>query len=108
MKPERWREIPGLPHYKVSDYGRIHGPRGIRKLQGKRYPEIVIRTVRGFRQIRVHQAVMLAFVGPCPEGLEVLHADDNKQNCALSNLRYGTRSENWQDAKRNGVHWSQR
>ena len=45
---------------------------------------------------------MAAFVGPCPEGKEILHWDDDKQNCALLNMRYGTRFENAQDRKRNG------
>ena len=42
----------------------------------------------------VHQLVLEAFVGPCPEGHEVLHLDHNPANNKLSNLKYGTRSEN--------------
>ena len=42
----------------------------------------------------VHQLVMEAFVGPCPEGREVLHGDHSPANNRLTNLRYGTRSEN--------------
>lgn len=42
----------------------------------------------------VHQLVLEAFVGPCPEDHEVLHLDHNPANNRLSNLKYGTRSEN--------------
>lgn len=56
------------------------------------------------RDFKVHRLVMEAFVGPCPEGLEVLHWDDNPANNHLSNLRYGTRSENVKDRVRNGIH----
>jgi hypothetical protein len=37
---------------------------------------------------------MLAFVGPCPDGMCVLHRVSDRANCALSNLHYGTQSEN--------------
>lgn len=43
---------------------------------------------------QVHQLVLEAFVGLCPEGHEVLHLDHNPANNKLSNLKYGTRSEN--------------
>ena len=50
----------------------------------------------------VHQLVLAAFVGPCPDGQEVLHSDDCGENNKLTNLRYGTRSENNLDKVRNG------
>ncbi len=42
----------------------------------------------------VHGLVMLAFVGPCPEGLEVLHKNHQPADNKRTNLKYGTRSEN--------------
>lgn len=45
----------------------------------------------------LHTAVIEAFVGPRPPGMEVLHNDGNKLNCRLDNLRYGTRLENERD-----------
>lgn len=38
--------------------------------------------------------MLAAFVGPCPEGLEVCHLDGDPLNNRLSNLRYDTRSAN--------------
>jgi hypothetical protein len=46
---------------------------------------------------------MLAFQGPCPNGLEVRHLDGNRTNPKLNNLKYGTRIENMQDAILHGT-----
>lgn len=42
----------------------------------------------------IHQIVLEAFCGPCPDGMEVLHGNGIRTDNRLSNLRYGTRSEN--------------
>lgn len=54
------------------------------------------------RSCDVHRLVLEAFVGPCPEGCEALHWNDDPAHNMLSNLRWGTRGENLQDAVRNG------
>jgi hypothetical protein len=43
---------------------------------------------------RVHTLVALAFIGPCPEGLEVNHIDGDPKNNVVSNLEYVTHKEN--------------
>ena len=43
-----------------------------------------------------------AFVGPCPDGMECCHYDDNPYNNILSNLRWGTDQDNALDKVRNG------
>lgn len=69
------------------------------------------------RPREVHKIVMEAFVGPCPEGMEVRHLDGNPgNNCwapgneeetvaAGGNLIYGTHAENMQDKHRHGTTW---
>ncbi|QZE10501.1 hypothetical protein SEA_SCOOBYDOOBYDOO_184 [Mycobacterium phage ScoobyDoobyDoo] len=52
----------------------------------------------------VHHLVLEAFVGPCPPGLQRLHKDDDNANNDVSNLYYGTFSENLLDRVRNGRH----
>lgn len=52
----------------------------------------------------VHRLVLEAFVGPCPDGMEGLHRDDIPAHNWLENLRWGTRSDNLNDAVRNGRH----
>jgi hypothetical protein len=110
---EVWKIIPGYEFYLVSNLGRVRSlPRTIkqksrngtyfyRKMKG-----VLLRPGRNTKQghvtvsigrrnsINVHRLVMLAFIGPCPKGKEVLHINGKAQDNRLSNLRYGTRTEN--------------
>ncbi|MDX3713446.1 HNH endonuclease signature motif containing protein [Streptomyces europaeiscabiei] len=52
----------------------------------------------------MHQIVAAAFLGPRPDGHDVRHLDGNPLNSALSNLSYGTRSENELDKARHGTN----
>lgn len=45
----------------------------------------------------VHKLVLLAFVGPRPEGMECRHKDGNNQNNTLSNLEWNTPEVNKHD-----------
>lgn len=54
--------------------------------------------------VYVHRLVMQTFVGPRPEGLVILHRDDDTTNNSLSNLRYGTQGENVRQAVDAGTH----
>lgn len=49
-----------------------------------------------------HALVCRAFIGPRPEGLHVRHDDGDPSNNALTNLLYGTPSENGKDRTRHG------
>lgn len=51
----------------------------------------------------VHHLVLEAFIGPRPHGMEALHADGTRTNNSLSNLRWGTRSENVGDMMAHGT-----
>lgn len=53
----------------------------------------------------VHQLVALTFLGPCPDGMEVLHCNGNPEDNRVSNLRYGTRTENILDVFYQGKRW---
>src|SRR5690348_4369480 len=107
---EQWREVPDFPDYEVSDQGRV---RSYRRSQNPRllrpgknsdgYPTIVLsngsRTTFG-----VHVLVLLAFVGPRPEGMLTRHLDGDNTNNVLTNLAYGTPHENNEDTIRHGRH----
>lgn len=112
---ERWLPVPGYEDlYEVSDLGRVRsfhrwgdGKRGdLRKLVTQKssgHLQIALSGKDGRKKtFRVHQLVLLAFAGPCPDGLETLHGDGNPANNVLTNLRYGTRAENHQDRLRHG------
>jgi hypothetical protein len=51
----------------------------------------------------VHRLVMQAFVGECPDGMEVCHNDGNPSNNKVKNLRYDTRVNNAADSARHGT-----
>jgi hypothetical protein len=115
MGAERWLSIPGFHGlYEVSDHGRIRsyvmfGPTTDRTAQTPRYLKFD-ESRGGYQSVRlkrdstfkVHRLVLLAFVGPVPDGKEVDHIDGNPRNNHLSNLRYVTHAENqaWQAERR--------
>jgi len=113
------RHVPDYPGYAVTDRGEVwscrnwHKPTEVgdfritwRKLKPSKsqgYPDLVICIHNKRKTVKVHHLVLLAFVGPKPDGMETLHRDGNKSNANLSNLHYGTREENIEDKKRHGT-----
>lgn len=53
------------------------------------------------KMVRASRLVLTTFVGPCPQGLECCHADDNQSNNRLGNLRWDTHRRNCADRSRN-------
>lgn len=122
---EEWRDIPGFPGYKASDMGRIASCKkfisgSVRWIITSEIQRILAGAVdQGYRfyslscgkcqtVMRAYRLVMLAFVGPCPDGLEVCHNNGKKHDCRLSNLRYDTRAANVMDAFRHGAWMAER
>lgn len=118
---EIWKPIPGFEGYEVSDLGRVrsldreiaidHRGRGrlwIRRYRGKllapvddgRYLAVHLGSRK---QMRVHQLVMLAFVGEPPPGTEVAHNNGRGTNCKLLNLRYDSPPGNAADKLNHGT-----
>lgn len=54
-------------------------------------------------KMKVHRLVLLAFVGPCPEGMECCHNDNNRANNDLTNLRWDTKKNNHKDRAKFGT-----
>jgi len=54
--------------------------------------------------LKAHRSVLLAFVGPRPVGLDILHRDSDETNAHLWNLEYGTRKQNVADTIAMGRH----
>lgn len=67
---EEWRAIPGyVETYEVSNTGKVRNKRGkIRKASTDRYGylQLKLNSNKIKRYYKVHQLVLLAFVGPCP------------------------------------------
>jgi hypothetical protein len=72
-------------------------------VQMRRYPQVIARRDDGvIAPIYLHHVVAGIAHGPCPEGLQVLHKDDNKLNLDPDNLYHGTPGQNALDRIRNG------
>lgn len=114
MTAERWLPIPGYDGYEVSDQGRVWSHKTSRFLRpatirrdasaSTTYLSVCLYSSTGSRPWTVHRLVMLAFVGPCPDGLQTRHLNGDSMNNALDNLAYGTASENNIDTVRTGHH----
>lgn len=118
---EEWRSIPGWDgFYEVSDHGGIRSvERVVVKVDGRvtRYKGRPIKQrtddfgykhaqllKRGkAKQMRVHRAVLLAFVGEPPNENDVCrHLDGNTSNNRLENLAWGTQRDNMLDMVAHG------
>lgn len=119
MSIEHWREIRGYEgRYQVSDFGRVRSmerfvqcnarPRRVRERVlkqciNKRGYRFVTLSAYSRRDPRlVHQLVLEAFTGDRPDGMESRHLDGNPANNAVSNLCWGTHTENIDDRNRHG------
>lgn len=119
MTTQTWLPVPGYEGlYEVSDHGNVRSvPRVVTSPRCVRlYAGTLLRTStspRGYAQVRlseggksrsrtVHALVLEAFAGPRPDGLVACHADDNKADNSLANLRWDTHSANAADRVRNG------
>lgn len=109
---EIWKDIPGYEgRYQVSDEGRVRSlPHRVRLVaRGKETTRLSPgRLLRPGRKTsghvtvalgkgnsrQVHQLVLESFLGPRPDGCEVLHLNHDPADNRLVNLRYGSRSEN--------------
>ena len=108
-----WKVIPSWPAYEASTDGQIRRHRTGKVLspwtkKGKMPYQLVHLSQDGKSRLsRVHRLVLEAFMGPCPEGYETLHLDDDPRNNRLDNLRWGTRAENHSTINRRGQANSQ-
>lgn len=101
---EEWKLIEGYgSRYAISSEGRVwsfYSNKYLRPgIASNGYPTVALG--RGNTRT-VHSLVADAFLGPCPKGQLVRHADDVRTNPRLSNLSYGTPTQNIEDAIANG------
>jgi len=133
MEKEVWKGVDGFEFYEVSNHGRIkskmrkitrknprweNGKSQIVTLGGKiingwvakprstclYYRRSVALRKDGNTYIKkVHQLVLMAFIGDCPKGMECCHIDGNPLNNYYKNLRWGTHKSNVKDSITHGT-----
>lgn len=118
MESNLFREIPGFPNYLAcsdgtvwtlrrkggSDRGpgRLGKPRQLKThFSGAGYMTLSLVVDGKAKAMRVHRLILLAFIGPCPDGFHGCHyPDPDKTNNRPENLRWDTASENAKDRHR--------
>lgn len=119
IEGEQWRPIPEHEGYEASSTGRIRSlDRDVVKRDGSvawHRGRVLVQAIpddghnrpvvniRG-KTRRVSHLVAAAFHGPRPDGTLVRHWNDTPTDNRPENLLYGTKSDNSDDAVRNGVH----
>lgn len=105
MRNEIWKPYPRRPSVLVSNMGRIKTNRSTH-YGYPRYDGHMVLTLRlqpnKNTTVRVHQMVMLTFVGPA-KGLVVNHKNGIKSDNRLENLEYMTAVENLHHAYKIGL-----
>ena len=110
---EIWKDIPGYEEfYQASNLGGIRSkdryiflPQNKSEILKKGrilktnkvafdYLQVTLYKDKKRRSLYVSNLIMLTFVGPKPEGYEVNHKNENKNDNSLENLEYITSKEN--------------
>jgi len=111
---QEWRPIRGYEgYYEVSDGGEVRSlDRFVKSARSKTNKMLMRGRLKGKTVLvgvywrvnlcrdgkpkgkSVHRLVAEAFMGPCPDGMEVSHLDGNGFNNKKENLIYETRSQN--------------
>lgn len=111
MGREAWKAIPieDCDGYEVSDRGRVRSllnsrgnPRPVPKILAVRVERGYARVAIRRRKYRVHRLVLLAFVGPCPVGMEARHLHGKSDRNMLASLEWSDHSTNLRDQKIHG------
>lgn len=121
---EQWRPVVSYEgSYEVSSMGRVRSvdrlvadTSGRTRLFRGRLRRLQVSLADGYQRVTlshpdrkpvcvtVHKLVAEAFLGVRPPGQQCRHLDGNQLNCAVTNLRWGTGSENQRDQVRHGTH----
>ena len=110
MENEQWKPVEGYEDYEVSNWGRVkslnYRRTGREKVMspGKDkdgYLQVHLWKNGVAKPFKIHRLVYEMFAGEIPDGLEVSHLDDNKENCRLENLEACSHKANCNWGNRN-------
>lgn len=100
---------PTYQDYLIGDDGSVWSAKNgqLRKITPVRhrqgYYQISAHADGAQRFPLIHRLVLEAFVGPCPSGHECRHLDGSRTNNALSNICWGSKSDNAADKVQHGT-----
>jgi hypothetical protein len=109
----KYKNVPNFPGYCVGDDGSVwsrrsrNGKGPLKKTWHRITPCVVsggyhtVTLYPGQCQILIHRLVLETFVGDSP-GMQTCHANGNRTDNRLSNLRWGTALDNAADKDRHG------
>jgi hypothetical protein len=121
-----WKPIPGWEGwYEVSDRGqvrsvqrrvtlgngfdRVYQSHHLRQATNRKgYKDVKLSRPSEVWTPKVHRLVLEAFVGPCPDGMECRHLNNDPADNRLENLAWGTKAENGADQSENGLKKGER
>ena len=120
MEKETWKDIPGYENkYQVSDLGRVKGLDRVVKTKNGRtqykkgtilknkmgtngYYYVCLYKNNKQKTFMIHSLVALNFIGDRPYKNDICHINWNRLDNKVTNLKYDTRTENFNDMYRQG------
>lgn len=110
-----YKDIKGFPGYRVGDDGSVQSFKYFGKwrllkqtIDHDGYQCVYLSNSGKSYNRRVHRLILESFVGPRPKDHECRHLNSVKIDNRLENLAWGTKAENVQDRKSNGLPWNPR
>jgi hypothetical protein len=96
----QWKKIEDYPSYEVSKNGNVRSyyfnkdPKPLKpSYNADGYATVRLYNNGDWKTFYIHRLVMAAFEGPCPDGMEVHHKNENRSDNRFQNLCYIDRSE---------------
>ena len=111
---EKWAKIKGQEgFYEVSNMGNVRSyflGDGTNNISDKPRNLKLTTNTQGYnvvglrqKQFKVHQLVLTAFVGECPDGMECCHNNGIRNDNRVENLRWDTKKGNMADKVKHGT-----
>ncbi len=93
--------------YLISDAGEVYSRKArrfLRPTRSGRYLAVSLCRDGVIKRRYIHHLVAEAFIGPRPDGNDIRHLNDDREDNRAANLAYGTHSQNMFDSVANGTH----